>query len=48
MSVSQWEHDFAKLVDELSLSIGVGGGLGDPHRSDFASYFRRAGLSVEG
>jgi len=48
MSVSQWEHDFAKLVDELSLSIGVGGGLGDLHRSDFAGYFRRAGLSVEG
>lgn len=48
MRVSKWDHNFAKLLDELSLEHGVGGGVGDPSRSEFDSYFRRAGLSVDG
>jgi hypothetical protein len=46
LTVTQWDHDFAKLLDELQLSVGVGGGLGDRDRSEFESYFRRVGFSV--
>jgi hypothetical protein len=46
MQVSKWDHDFAKLLDDLQLTHGVGGGVGDASRSEFEDYFRRAGLSV--
>lgn len=46
MRVSRWDHDFAKLLDALGLEHGVGGGVGDPSRSEFDDYFRRAGLEV--
>ncbi len=46
MRVGKWNHDFAKLINELSLAIGMGGGLGDASRSEFDDYFRRAGLSI--
>jgi hypothetical protein len=48
MQVNHWDHDFAKLLDDLQLAHGVGGGLGDPSRSEFKDYFRRAGLSIAG
>jgi hypothetical protein len=47
MHVSMWDHDFAKLLDELQLAHGVGGGVGDPSRSEFDDYFRRAGFIVD-
>jgi hypothetical protein len=47
MRVGKWDHDFAKLLDALQLEHGVGGGIGDPSRSEFDEYFRRAGLSIK-
>jgi hypothetical protein len=44
--VDRWDRDFARLLDQLQLEHGVGGGIGDPSRSDFDSYFRRAGFTV--
>lgn len=46
--VTQWAYDFVRLLDELQLATGVGGGVGDPSRSEFDDYFQRAGLTVEG
>jgi hypothetical protein len=42
------DRAFARLLDDLSLEHGVGGGVGDRSRSEFDDYFRRAGLVVDG
>lgn len=47
MRVRRWDHDFAKLLNDLQLVSGVGGGLGDPSRSDFDDYFRGVGLVLD-
>jgi hypothetical protein len=47
LRVRRWDYEFVRLLDELRAASGVGGGIGDPSPSEFESYFRRAGLSVE-
>lgn len=44
--VSAWDHAFVRLLDELALAHGVGGGVGDHPRSEYDDYFRRAGFKV--
>ena len=46
LTVSKWDHDFVRLLDELQLASGVGGGLGERKRSEFDDYFQRAGFSI--